>query len=1151
MRRINSCYLSIFYLAFLFMKQFKFRCLFIFILFSTALYAQINNYPWPATSELQSGNYSIRFRQVNANGATGSWESSVNLLSIPRDYKKYTHGFPASEFTTNGHNRVGGEAIPGGTLDRNMTFSMFSFTGKIEVEVTKLFGTTATQVNVSPKAFGINPHFFDGKVVRFYMDKPLYVSVDFVSTDNRDDDGRGGKEIKYSCMIFADSPESTAGYTIPKPTDPGVVVWKDDLDLATILAANIIYFPAGDHNLKKHKNNVSTWYYSVSQYDNTPLYHGKLNLAKDGQKVYLAPGAYVRGSFHSHGHKNNWLYGRGIVSGRSHLMHEIIRPVDGANGIVYVQTTQSKEAFCEFGDGAVFNGVVFKEAYHHTCPSGKNSTIKNIKIVGWCYNNDGIRPSSGSVVDGIFIKTCDDYDYARDPHTVSNSVFWPGINGAVGQLGWSDLGSGGAEYYNNYIINSEWSNPNKDNVGIINGSKADAGIKLDNNVIENMFLEGTVNYLVNAEIEAGTAAGYLKNFTFKNISVEKMFQTVQGEITKQKMKGLGGTKIQNWTFTNLFVGGVLVTKQNYQNYFNLKLDAQNNDLANLCENIVFNSEGPLYTITVTSNEGGTVTPLGNNGVIQVAKGMNQQVTISPNSGKRIVKVVIDGVNKGRIQNYVFSSVAANHTVVVEYAIGEDYYGGTDNALPLVQLTSPVANASFTAPAVIALAANATDEDGTITKVEFYADNLLLNTDLTAPYEATWNNVPAGTYKVTAKATDSRSATKTSTAVTVTVNPANPCTGNTAPTVSLTAPVGGSSFSAGTSISLTASATDNGTITKVDFYNGTTLISTDSTAPYTATISNAAAGSYSLTAKATDNCGATKTSTAIVVTVNLVNPVNPCTGNTAPTVSLTAPTNGASFAAGASIGLTASATDNGTITKVDFYNGTTLIATDSIAPYTATISNAAGGSYSLTAKATDNCGATKTSTAVAVTVADATSTGGISGVTCGSVNGSATFTLAAADRVNATSYAWWYTGSSQSITPIAGMPYKAELAFGPSLTAGEICVGVNYSVAPWYKQFCKTISVCKSSAKIGTLDSQTALQVAPNPFNDEIHLQLPVQTQVQKVTLLSVNGAQIMVHLQQTDAGRYTIHVPIVAAGYYILKVQTQTGVKVMRMIHNK
>src|SRR5204862_1935832 len=111
---------------------------------------------------------------------------------------------------------------------------------------------------------------------------------------------------------------------------------------------------------------------------------------------------------------------------------------------------------------------------------------------------------------------------------------------------------------------------------------------------------------------------------------------------------------------------------------------------------------------------------------------------------------------------------------------------------------------------------------------------------------------------------------------------------------------------------------------------------------------------------TDNDGATTTSAARTITVTAA--------NQAPTVSLTAPANGATFTAPATITGSANASDSdGTVAKVDFFAGSTLIGTDTTSPYSITWSNVAAGSYSLTAVATDDDGATTTSAARTITV----------------------------------------------------------------------------------------------------------------------------------------------------------------------------------------
>ncbi len=93
-----------------------------------------------------------------------------------------------------------------------------------------------------------------------------------------------------------------------------------------------------------------------------------------------------------------------------------------------------------------------------------------------------------------------------------------------------------------------------------------------------------------------------------------------------------------------------------------------------------------------------------------------------------------------------------------------------------------------------------------------------------------------------------------------------------------------------------------------------------------------------------------------------------TANVPPTVSLTSPLNGAAFTAPATITLNANAADSdGTVAKVDFYQGTTLLGTDTTAPYSFGWSGVAAGNYSLTARAADNQNAVTMSSAVSVTV----------------------------------------------------------------------------------------------------------------------------------------------------------------------------------------
>ena len=191
-------------------------------------------------------------------------------------------------------------------------------------------------------------------------------------------------------------------------------------------------------------------------------------------------------------------------------------------------------------------------------------------------------------------------------------------------------------------------------------------------------------------------------------------------------------------------------------------------------------------------------------------------------------------------------------------------GGVVNAPPSVNITTPANGATFVSPASFTVEASASDSDGSIASVAFYHGATLITTDPSSPYSFTWTGVAAGTYTFTAVATDNGGATKTSAPITVTVN--DP--GNISPTVNLTSPANNATFTAPASVWLAANANDSdGTITRVDFYQGASLLFSDAVAPYEFNWTGVAAGTYSLTAKATDNSGTTVTSSSVSITVN--------------------------------------------------------------------------------------------------------------------------------------------------------------------------------------------------------------------------------------------------------------------------------------------
>ena len=110
------------------------------------------------------------------------------------------------------------------------------------------------------------------------------------------------------------------------------------------------------------------------------------------------------------------------------------------------------------------------------------------------------------------------------------------------------------------------------------------------------------------------------------------------------------------------------------------------------------------------------------------------------------------------------------------------------------------------------------------------------------------------------------------------------------------------------------------------------------------------------------------------TGNFVAPTFTCTpggsgpANPAPTVTLTSPTAGQTFAAGAPVPLAATASDsNGTVASVAFLVDAVVVNTDTTSPYSFSVTNLTTGNHTAAARATDNQGAQTTTAAVQFTV----------------------------------------------------------------------------------------------------------------------------------------------------------------------------------------
>lgn len=150
------------------------------------------------------------------------------------------------------------------------------------------------------------------------------------------------------------------------------------------------------------------------------------------------------------------------------------------------------------------------------------------------------------------------------------------------------------------------------------------------------------------------------------------------------------------------------------------------------------------------------------------------------------------------------------------------------------------------------------------------------------------------------------------------------------------------------------------IVKVRFYNGATLLHTETKDPYGFLWIDVAPGEYDISAKAYDDKGN-------IITSNMLHFV--VVGeNVAPYVSFVKPSMDTTYAGPGDIRLIANAKDpNGKIVKLDFFVGNTLLLSQKYYPYTYTWRNVQAGTYEVTAVATDDEGLTTISAPITITV----------------------------------------------------------------------------------------------------------------------------------------------------------------------------------------
>lgn len=214
-----------------------------------------------------------------------------------------------------------------------------------------------------------------------------------------------------------------------------------------------------------------------------------------------------------------------------------------------------------------------------------------------------------------------------------------------------------------------------------------------------------------------------------------------------------------------------------------------------------------------------------------------------------------GFGHGRVEAFAAVSAATG------------YVPPPDTTVPIIAMSAPLQGASVSATTVVDVLAS--DNVGVV-KVDLYVNDIYFVTDTASPHSFAWDTSaqPNGTYTLYAVATDAAGNSASTTPVSVTVSNAPPDI--TLPTVSIGAPAAGATVSGSTTVSATAS--DNVGVTKVELYIDGALYGTDTTSPYSFAwnTTQSGDGSHTLQVVAADAAGNVASAVRTVTVTNNVN-----------------------------------------------------------------------------------------------------------------------------------------------------------------------------------------------------------------------------------------------------------------------------------------
>ncbi len=349
------------------------------------------------------------------------------------------------------------------TAGHTASWTSFDLHGACEVRIRRLGGPVETAV-VRPLSAGIQPRIEDGEVV-LRLDRPRKLCVEC--------DG----DLTDVLFLFANEPETE----VPSVDDP-----------------NVVWFGPGVHEI------------------------GKFYELKPATTYYLAPGAFLKGSF-AGGGDGTRIIGRGVLSGADYKWP----------GHLQEKNAERVDLVRLAGDKLALTGVTLVDSpYYVVVAGGRDNHFRDLKILAWHFNTDGISAGPGARIEDCFLRVADDAfkPFVSDTR-ISGCVLWVD-RAAAFQLTWNaGHDSGGSEVRNCDVIHhmpfctqqNEWT-------GAVFWSWHGGSAHIHDLLFEDIRIEGVSPCLFNLFLQRNPWSpqdgewGRFSRLVFRNITCERPFR---------------------------------------------------------------------------------------------------------------------------------------------------------------------------------------------------------------------------------------------------------------------------------------------------------------------------------------------------------------------------------------------------------------------------------------------------------------------------------------------------------------------------------------------------------------------------------------------------------------------------------------------------